>query len=194
MTHQHQHQLHASAALHSLRAALAVLDHRADDEYRAIATERAAAADPLKSPTFGRRHALGGHGDPTGDAILTIGTTRTNRWAELEHTVHSQLAGVAQHLPAAAGSPLDRIAAGLPAMSGTAAAATRRLLDRIDSRIRRLLHEPDDRQLLSRVRCPACDTVALVLRTSAPPADRIIQCTACDSAWTTTELQAGATA
>lgn len=189
-TVEHPHHLHARAALWSLRCVLTTLAHRAAVEYRAIAAERAAAADPLKSPLWGRRQALGGHGDPTGDAILTIGgTTRANRYAELEAEVLGQMHGVAQHLPAAAGGDLARIEAAIPAMTPAAAAATRRLLARIDGRVRRLLHVPDDRQLISRVRCPACDAVALVLRTSAPPPERVVECTSCDLAWAMDELR-----
>lgn len=193
MTQDSQH-LHAQAAAWSLRAALSTLADRAAAEDRVIAIQQAAAADPLKSPLWGRRHALGGHGDPTGNAILTVDLSRANRYADLLGEVQGQLDGVAKHLPAAGHDPLGRIEAAIPAMSRPAAAATRRLLDRIDGRIRRLLHEPDDRQLLPRVRCPACDATALTLRTSAPPADRVIGCTTCDLAWTAAEMRGRITA
>lgn len=188
----HPTQLRATAALWSLRAALAALDNRTADEARAIIGEQAAAADPLKSPLWGRRHALGGHGDPTGDAVLTLGPARSNRWAVLADEVQDQLAGVARELPPASTTDLDRFAAAIPAMSPTAATATRKLLDRIDSRIRRLLHEPSDRQLVPRIRCPACDAVGLAIRTSAPLAQQVVECITCDAAWWRSEMLEGA--
>lgn len=180
----HPNQLHAQAALWSLRAALRLLADRARAESRAIALQAAAAAEPLRSPVWGRRQALGGHGDPTGDAVNHGHEARTNRYAELSDQVWGQLSDVAQHLPPSAGDPVDRIAAALPTMGPIAVVATRRLLDRIDGRLRRLLHEADDRQLMPRVRCPACQAVSLVLRTSAPQAQRVVECTTCDLAWT----------
>lgn len=178
-------QLRAQAALWALRAALVLLDQRIVEEDRAIREEYRAAAEPLRSPTYGTRTALGGHGDPTSDALDAISAVavRTNRWADLRAEVWGQLRDVAQHLPGLAG-PLDRLHATVPHMSDRMAAATRLLADRIDGRIRRLLGEVDDRQLVPRARCPLCDAAGLVLRTSASLDQQVVECTTCDGAWT----------
>jgi hypothetical protein len=181
--------LRASSALWSLRVSLGALAHREAVEARAIADERAAAADPLKSPVYGARRGLGGHSDPTSEALLVIGgPPRSNRFSDLADEVTGQLAEVAQHLPPAGHDSLTRIEAALPTMSKTAAEATWRLADRIDSRIRRLLREPQDRRFVPRVRCPWCDAVSLAMRL-APPRDlRVVECTTCDGAWTWSEM------
>jgi hypothetical protein len=186
----HPHQLRANAALHSLRAALDTLADRVIDEAQAIRAEQAARFEPLKSPTFGRRHVLGGHGDPTGDAVGTLGTTRPNRYDELEREVDQQLRDVARHLPKDGyfGSPVRLLLHAVPSMSPAAADATRVLADRIDGRIRRLLKLPHDRQLVPRVPCPACDSVGLSMRTSPPPDQRVVECTTCTAAWLWIEI------
>lgn len=188
VTHPYHHR--ARAAAWSLRAALTLLRDRTDAEGRAIAAEQAAAADPIRSPVWGRRNTLGVHGDPTADAVDAAGAarTRTNRFADLEQEVGEQLATVARHLPPVVGDPLSRIETAIPVMSPVAAAAAREFLDRIDARIRRLLGEPDDRRFVPRVPCPACDAVGLQLRTSAPPGERVVECTTCIQAWAWTEM------
>lgn len=181
--------LRASAALWSLRSSLELLREREAAEDRAIADERAAAADTLKSPIWGSRLTIGGHGDPTTDALLVLNDPpRTNRYTPLLDEVTSQLTGVAQHLPAGGHDSLTRIESALAGMSKTAAAATWRLADRIDSRIRRILHEPADRRHIPRVRCPWCDAVGLTIRLSPPRPARVVECTTCDGAWTWSEM------
>jgi hypothetical protein len=189
-------RLRAGAAMWSLRAALALLVERDAQEARAIADERAAAADPLRSPMFGQRRALGGHSDPTSEALLLLGDSpRDNRYSRLADEVAEQLTGVVQHLPAGGHDSLARIEAAIPAMSKTAAKATWHLLDRIDGRIRRLLGERQDQQFIPRARCPWCDAVSLVVRLSPPRPARVVECTICDGAWTWDEMaRQGATA
>ncbi|BAL85480.1 hypothetical protein AMIS_2600 [Actinoplanes missouriensis 431] len=195
MTNQH-HQLRASAALHTLEAALAALDDRVDDEYRAIRAEQAARYEPLKSPTFGRRHALGGHGDPTGDAAGTVGTTRPNRYAELRTEVQEQLLNVSRHVPRTGyvAHPVRDLEAAIPAMSPRAADRARLWFDRIDGRIRRQLRIAHDRQLVPRIPCPDCDTTGLIMRLSPPLDARVIECTTCGSAWPRSEVLGGVSA
>jgi hypothetical protein len=177
-------QLRARAALDALAAAQHLLADRVIEEDRAIAAEHRAAAEPLRSPSYGRRMALGGHGDPTAEAVGTIAAPRANRWIALEAEVDQQLLAVAQHLPGARSTnPVAQIRAALPGMSERAAGAAAQLANRVDGRIRRLLGEPSDRQLVPRVRCPACDATGLVLRTAAPLAEQVIECTTCDQAW-----------
>lgn len=182
-------RLRAGAAAWSLRASLTLLDDREIQEARAIADERASAADPLKSPIYGARLALGGHGDPTSDALLLLDDPpRANSYTDLVAEVAGQLAGVARYLPPAGHDSLDRIQAAIPAMSEVAAAAMWRLLDRVDGRIRRLLHERADQQHLPRVRCPWCDAVSLTMRLAPPRRARVVECTTCDGAWLWTEM------
>ncbi|WP_433793954.1 hypothetical protein [Actinoplanes sp. CA-252034] len=192
MTHlRRPAQLRASAALHTLEAALDALADRVVDEDRAIRAEQAARAEPLKSPTFGRRHALGGHGDPTGDAVGTLGTPRPNRYEKLEREVHRQLRDVAEYLPGL-DSPFVRIQNAVPHMSDRMADATRLLADRVDGRIRRQLQIGHDHQFVPRVPCPACDVVALAIRTAPPLADRIVECVTCGMAWPRAAVLRGA--
>ncbi|MDP9799363.1 hypothetical protein J2S43_007875 [Catenuloplanes nepalensis] len=183
----HPHHARAAAALWTLCVALDQLDDRVREENDAILAERATAADPLKSPSWGRRHALGGHGDPTGDAIAALGPPRPNRWAALRTEVWSQLRDVAEHLPGLA-DPLDRLRAAVPHMSDRMADATQLFADRIDGRVRRLLGLPADRQLVPRVPCPACAAVGLMLRGAPPVAERVVECTTCGAAWMWAEM------
>lgn len=183
-------QLRAGAALWSLRASLTLLAEREAAEARAITDERAAAADPLKSPIWGSRRGSGGHSDPVGDALLVLREQpRGNRYSDLVEEVETQLAYVARHLPAAGHDPLGRIEAALPTMSKAAAERVHRdVLDRIDGRIRRLLHEPADRQFVPRVRCRDCQAVSLLMRKAPPLEQRVVECTTCDGAWLWTEM------
>lgn len=198
-------RLRAAAASWSLRASLTLLVDRSDQEDRAIADERVAAADPIKSPIYGARLAFGGHGDPTSDALLLLDDPpRSNPYTDLVDEVAAQLAGVAQHLPVPmrdvtvngvttrclvmGADSLDCIQAAIPAMSKTAGIATWRLLDRIDGRIRRRLNERPDQQHLPRVRCPWCDAVSLTMRLAPPRNARVVECTTCDGAWPWTEM------
>jgi hypothetical protein len=168
MTSLHHH--HATATAATLEAALQQLDAQTVAEARAIAALADAAADPIRSPSWGRRHALGGHGDPVGDAILTIGTaTRRNRYADLSHDVNDQLRQVARHLPADGWlRPLDRIQAAIPAMSTRAAAHTTQLLDRLNDRVRRQLRLGGGLDHLRGVECPACQGRLVYAYTASP--------------------------
>ncbi len=190
MTEVSPEHLRAGAALWSLRAALTLLRDREAAEDRAIADERAAAADPLKSPLYGSRRALGGHGDPTSEALLLLREPRRdNRFTTLREEVQGQLADVACHLPDPGGATsMGRIRAALPAMSKTAAEAVWTLADRIDGRIRRLLDEPADRQWLPRVKCRLCGAVSLMMRLAPPREARVVECTTCSGAWTWAEM------
>ncbi|XVU25789.1 hypothetical protein ACQPZJ_01655 [Actinoplanes sp. CA-054009] len=191
MTDQlHPAQLRARAALWSLRAALAALQQRAAEEDIAIAAEEMTAPSVLKSPTWGRRRALGGHADPVGGAIEANDTpapARRNRWAELRAEEVGQLRNVAKHLPGLAG-PLDRLQTAVPHMTDRMAEGTRILADRADDRIRRRLRMPYDRQLVPRVKCAGCDTTGLVMRLAPPLEDRVIECTTCGQAWPRSEV------
>lgn len=191
MTDLSPEHLRAGAVLWSLRRSLQLLHDRDAAEARAITDERAAAADPLQSPRWGTRQALGGHSDPTSEALLVLHSpSRTNRYTALVDEVTGQLAEVARHLPPAGHDPLARIEAAIPAMSKTAAEKTWHLLDKIDGRIRRLLHEPADRQYIPRAQCPWCGAVSLMMRLAPPQRARVAECTICPGAWLWTEMVA----
>ncbi|XTZ18174.1 hypothetical protein ACQSSU_12770 [Micromonospora echinospora] len=164
------HRLHATAAAHSLDVALRQLDHQADLEDRAIREEQAAAREPLRSAAWGRRTALGGHGDPTGDAVLTARSGgRPNRYADLARDVDKRLTNVAQHLPPITGfNPLYRLQQAIPGMSPGTAAITTTLLVRLDERVRRELRIGPDRQPLTGVECPACRHRLVYVQTAGP--------------------------
>ena len=181
--------LRAGATLWSLRASLKLLGERDDAEARVIADERVAAADPLKSPIWGSRRALGGHSDPTSEALLLLREPpRANRFGVLLGEVEGQLADVARHLPQAVAEPLYRIELALPAMSKEAAEKTWQLADRVDGRIRRLLHEPADRRFVPQIKCRWCGAVSLMMRLAPPQAARVVECTTCPGAWTWAEM------
>ncbi|MFG2059683.1 hypothetical protein ACGFI9_37295 [Micromonospora sp. NPDC048930] len=172
------HHHWAQSAAWSLDAALLALDARAVIEARAIRAQQEAAAEPLRSPSWGSRRALGGHGDPTGDALLTIGTARPNRYADLAADVQEQLHGVSHHLPGDSFNPLYRIREALPAFSPGTAHATWRLLDRLDGRVRRTrgLDIPSGRRHLVDVACPVCAGRALYVQTAGPESDWTVVC------------------
>ncbi|MEU8821818.1 hypothetical protein [Actinoplanes sp. NPDC048796] len=175
-------QLRARAALWSLRAALAALEARALDEAQHIAAEEATTRSLLKSPTWGRRRALGGHADPVAGAIDAPELVRVNQWSKTQADVIVELRGVAEHLPGLAG-PLDRLQAAVPHMSDRMADGTRLFADRIDGRVRRKLVIHADRLLVPRALCPTCDTTGLTMRLSPPAEERVIECTTCGGAW-----------
>ncbi|MFI5895704.1 hypothetical protein ACIA5D_36975 [Actinoplanes sp. NPDC051513] len=175
-----------SAAAAALRATSALLEERQADEATAIRAGRAAAADPLKSPSFGRRHALGGHGDPTAGAIDTISSPpRPNPYARLETEIREQLHNVAKHLPLPGRlGDVYRIHQAFPGTS-PAADACRLFLDRLDGRISRMLVVQADRQLVPRV--PG-DTAGLSMRRAPDPAERVVECVTCGAAWLWSEM------
>ncbi|MEU5948526.1 hypothetical protein ABZ793_23605 [Micromonospora sp. NPDC047465] len=69
------HHLHATAAAWSLQAARRRLAQLAEEEVAQIAAEQMEAPALLHSPAWGRRHALGGHGDPT-PGMVVVATDR----------------------------------------------------------------------------------------------------------------------
>ena len=184
--------LRAGAALWSLRASLDMLHDRDAQEARVIADERAAAADTLRSPVWGHRQALGGHSDPTSEALLTLGDPpRANRYSALVEEITGQLDGVARHLAPAGHDSLSRIEAAIPAMSKEAAKRTYEdVLDRFDGRIRRLLHVPYDRRYIPEALCPWCNAVSLMRREAPPPSAWVAECTICPGAWLWSEMTA----
>ncbi len=174
----HPLNLTALAAAWSLTAALAQLRDRARQEARAIAMEAPAV---LRSSSWGRRHALGGHGDPTQAAALS-GTTTTsvNRYAALLDDVLEHLGHMAGCWPDTVGDPLERIRAAIGVMRPAVAARTGEALEHLDGKIRRRLGIlPDLAPVPGNPPCPSCRLQMLRVQTSAPnPGDWTVICTA----------------
>jgi hypothetical protein len=143
---------------------------------------------------------MGGHSDPISTAVIALHGTGGdwNPYADRARRTGETIAWVVKtalrdrYQPQR--GPLAQLLDELPAMRPATAAHLRRWLDDEDHAVRRLLGEPDDRQLMPGAACPTCDTAALALRTSAPPPDRIVECSACDGAWTMAELHGTLTA
>jgi hypothetical protein len=186
------HHLHALTASWSLRAARHHLAQRIDDTTH----HDHHADDGLRSPTWGTRTALGGHGDPVATLVLATNPTgRPNRWITLAADITNRLAVPAAHLPGT-GDPLDRIHHAIPAMSTTAAQAVTVLLRQLDNRVRRDLGIGPDEQLLTGARCPDCGDRQLYTQHSAPrPAGQTVICraTRCDGIWPLNALTGTAT-
>lgn len=177
-TVSHPHVLSATSAAWSLTAALAQLHDRARQEARDIAMEVPAV---LRSSSWGRRHALGGHGDPTTDAALSgTATTRINRYAVLLDGVTEHIGQMAGCWPDTVGDPLERIRAAVGVMRPRVAARTGEALEHLDGKIRRRLGIlPDLAPVPGNPPCPACRLQMLRVQTSAPhPAEWTVICTA----------------
>lgn len=171
------HHLHATAAAWSLQAALDRLARRADTERRAIIAELMEPPPLLRSPVWGRRQALGGHGDPTTGAVIdTERPPRRNRYAELAADITARLTLPAGHLPGD-GNPLDRILTAIPGMLPGTASATTKLLVRCDERVRQELRIGSDRRHLVDIACPACGERALYVQTAGPEHAWTVVCT-----------------
>lgn len=175
MNHPHPHQLHALAALWSLRAARRHLAQAAADEARAITAEALEPADGLRSPLYAAGRGTGGHGDPSARAALdaTEPTTRANRWADLaanttttlDWLAHNVAGRLAQDHPDPA-ALLTQLAGGL--RSSTAATITLWARE-LDDRIRTALSLHHDLwPLPGNPPCPACHVRQLYAQTSAP--------------------------
>lgn len=165
----HPHTLHALAAAASLAAALTALEQRAREALRDAEVGNRSGDVSIPSQVFGRRTALGGHGDPTPAAAL-------GAWAPGGPEPHAallgdlmrELDGLAAHLPGAPGQdPLARITAAVPSMRPHIAARTGQALQHLDGQARRRLQMPPDLvPLPGNPPCPAC-RLQMLQRTSA---------------------------
>ncbi|RLK13307.1 hypothetical protein DER29_4324 [Micromonospora sp. M71_S20] len=168
------HHLHAVAAAWSLQAARHHLHHLADEEAQQIAAEQLEAPALLQSPAWGRRHALGGHGDPT-PGMVVIATdprpARRNRWAEMHGRLDRKLTWLANAVFASPphADALDRLQSCIPDLQpGTAALVHRHLADE-DQWVRDALGIDPARALLpGNPECPACGARALEVQTAGP--------------------------
>jgi hypothetical protein len=170
----HPHQLHALAALWSLRAARQRLTIAAAIEDRENALAALEPADGLRSQTYGSRGGSGGHGDPVAGAALTVSTSvRTNRAAALDRRILSTLSWLADSIAGQLGAHrpdpdvlLTQLVTGL---SPATAAHLTRWVTEADQQIRKhlglgqdLMPAPGNRP------CPACQVRQLYVQTSAP--------------------------
>ncbi|SCL16407.1 hypothetical protein GA0074692_0022 [Micromonospora pallida] len=165
------YHLHATANAWSLRKAHTHLAQLADDEAKQIAAEQLEAPEALRSPSWGRRHALGGHGDPTPDMVATADRMpRINRWKVLLDRADRRIAGLAVMTRLAADTdPLGRLIAGIPALlPGTAAIVARHLADE-DAWIRNAVGLYAERSLVpGEPPCPVCQVRRLEVQTAGP--------------------------
>ncbi|WP_229401932.1 hypothetical protein [Micromonospora okii] len=181
------HHLAATAAAWSLQAALAALETAAKAAIAAAVDGDRSGDIAIPSQVFGRRHGLGGHGDPTADAAL-------GAWAPGRPDPHAQALGdllraldpIAGLLPGAPGmDPVTRIRRAIPAMSPLAAERTAQALRRLDEVARRTLRIGPARTPLVGVPCPApgCGQRRLEVTTCGPEPDRAVMCAACAGIW-----------
>lgn len=174
------HHLHATAAAWATRAATRRLAQLAALEARQTVHAALAAAPGLRSPTYGTRHGVGDHADPT-LTTLTAAPVRLVQWADLLRRADDRLTWIAGHVAgrraeAAAGmDPVDRILTVLPKLQpGTAAIVGEHLADE-NTWIRDAVRMPPSGALLPGVPCPRCGVRQLQVHTEGP-----------ESAWTVT--------
>jgi hypothetical protein len=179
-------QLHATAATWSLQAALAELEAAAKAAIDAAVDGNRGDRDiPLGSQQFGRRHALGGHSDPTADLALGAWAPGgPNPDAALLGDLLRQLDHMAAHVPGAPGTdPLTRIRRAIPGMRPHVAARTTEALNHLDRIARKQLGiGPALAPLPGNPACPNCRLQMLQQHTADPA--RPIVCTACGDIWT----------
>lgn len=181
----HPHTLHALAAIDSLGDALTALRREAATEAAQIAAERLAAPACLRSPAWGRRHALGGHGDPTATTYLTGGVPfRVNRPQAVRADLTDQLALLALPLPGA-GDPLARIRSAIPAATPRVLGPLAVALDTLDRSARRFLRQPRPTAPLmlaggDQAECPGCRRRSLTVQQVGP---REAWTVVCDGRW-----------
>lgn len=176
------HHLHARAALWSLT----------DAWPRLLTAEAASAAAEADSGDLGTlqawRPGSGVHGAQSGDALLDAVIRHSspgalNPYAERRRRTEETLIWVAQTVIGetvrAGADALARLLRHLPRTLQDAALHLGRWVDEQDQAVRRALGDGDDRQGVPVVACPHCGTkAALAARTSAPPPERVVVCTA----------------
>ncbi|WKU07993.1 hypothetical protein [Micromonospora sp. HUAS LYJ1] len=164
------HHLHARAALESLRLArqhLAVLARR--EAARNAWAEQLPAAPILHAPTYGTRHATGGHADPvSGRLAVEEPPARLVTWATRWEIADSRLNGIARMFGIPATHTLARIRHAIPTLlPATAAVLAQHLVDE-DVLVRGWLDLPAYHEPLVGVACPHCGERQLVVQTAGP--------------------------
>ncbi|MFI2667907.1 hypothetical protein [Micromonospora carbonacea] len=169
------HHLWALAAAHAVRDARTRLAHLATLDHRRATDHHLQAAALLRSPTYGTRHAIGGHGDPTcGSLLLDTRPTRDTTWADLYRRSTDRIDWLASTLRCNQGPTVGRILAAIPALSpGTARIVARHLVDE-DVWVRAAVRLAPAREPLdgpTPPTCPACRCRSTLHVQTAGPAD-----------------------
>lgn len=146
------HQLHACAALESLRVALVALAPTVEAERYGWA----GVSDGVRSwaPGNGGGSAKGGHGDPVAQAVMSSVRDRCAKRAQWTHETLAWLVGRLS-LPTAA--PLDALAVALPRLPAATARELTLWLRELDERCRELVGLGDGLRHVAGLACPACD-------------------------------------
>lgn len=174
----HPYLLHARTAawsLHTARTALADLARA--EQIRTPWPEPLPAAPCLRAPTYGQRHAIGGHADPvSGRVAVELPPVRSTGWIKRLATHQGRLSGLARMLGATGHDPLAAIQAALPRMlPGTARVVAAHLRDE-DDLVRGWLDLAPAVEPLPGVACPACTQRRLVVNTGGPEAAWTVTC------------------
>jgi hypothetical protein len=184
------HHHHATRLAWALHTALGRLRELTALEARQRVDEHLAAADGLRSPLYGVRHATGDHADPvSGTLTLPDATGRVIRWADLWQRATDRLEWIAGQIGPASGwtvglmtasghyDVLFRIHIGIPRLSPSTAAVLARHLADEDRWIRDAVRMPPAGQPLAGVPCPRCDTRQLTVHTDGPQDAWTVTCT-----------------
>lgn len=172
----HPSNLHALAALHSLRAAW---PHLTDAAERARqAASESGDLGTLRSQVYGTIGRSTGHGDPIGTAIERGGAGALDPYTALEVEVRDGVAQLARMTLDDPGARLVDLIDAVPTLGPIFAGWLAETVDGMDRRVRKQLAMPDDRKLVPTLPCPACDNAgALALRMSGPVGLRAVVCT-----------------
>ena len=174
-----------TAAAWSLQDALDALTTMADAEDAQIGAERAAAADPMRSPVWGGTRAGGTHADPTGGAVSTLTRpARRNRYADRYARTLDTLSWLADEIcdPHYLAQPLARIRHAIPQLDAHDLDELHHWLTEHDDRCRQLLGRS---QALEPIPgdCPGCDVRSLMVWLAGPRAAWTVVCSNCQGIW-----------
>ncbi|EEP73519.1 hypothetical protein MCAG_03846 [Micromonospora sp. ATCC 39149] len=175
------HHLHALAAAYAVRDARTRLGQLATLDHRRAVDHHLQAAALLRSPTYGTRTSIGGHGDPTGGALLTAHPTRDTTWADLYRRSTDRLDWLASTLRCDHGPTVGRILTAIPTLSpGTARIVAQHLTDE-DAWVRAAVRLAPAREPLPGVACPnpRCGQRLLEVLTAGPVDCWTVRCQVC---------------
>ncbi|WP_431892687.1 hypothetical protein [Micromonospora haikouensis] len=176
------HRLWALAAAYAVRDARTRLAQLATLDHRRAADHHLQAAALLRSPTYGTRHAIGGHGDPTGGSLLLdTRPTRDTTWADLYRRSTDRIDWLASTLRCDHGPTIGRILAAIPALSpGTARIVAQHLTDE-DAWVRAACRMTPATTPLPGVACPnpRCGQRLLEVLTAGPVDVWTVRCPVC---------------
>ncbi|WP_329013154.1 hypothetical protein OG271_03890 [Micromonospora rifamycinica] len=163
------HNFHARAAGLAVREARTRLAELAAAAARVGVDHRLQAAAVLRSPSYGTRHAIGGHGDPVGGLIDGVSAfTQDTTWVDLYRRSTSRLDWLARMIRADQGSAVGRILTAIPGLlPGTAAIVAQHLADE-DAWVRAAVGLGPACSPLPGVPCPHCGERQLQVLTAGP--------------------------